>query len=291
MILTGLFALSIAGFSMSELSFAESVSREDAYLLRYQWLTAVLLLVTGIAIDLSKFVFWASERGIFYSVISLLLMAFSLSASTSFFITSELDAIRVLEKESPRYQTVELQLHTITNEINANNQLVEKRLSSAYHKQWELAEQTVEKNKQLSALLGELNLKQKELGESYAREANEVTRFFISIARLIDVEENHVRLIFYGVLAFLLEICALASLRITGVNSTKTNSSHSRIGRELRMKQLKCDIREGKTIPKVRQIKELDYSLGSVAIKEVLDQLFTEGVLENDVRGSYRLKS
>ena len=291
MVLTGLFALSIGGIVLSDWVLSWLHQSEAPTSVSGQWFTASLFVLIGLCIDLSKFVFWSFRRRYCYRVISVLLMLFSWLASLSYFMAMESASIARTQRLSPAYQALTHQMDAINDKLSVNTQLVEKRLSSQYHKQWALADNLANENKVLKERLTALEAERASLGQTYAKTQVTVTQFFIALSELLGVSEASVRGMSFGLLALLLEVCALASIGLVAPRNRQQESKHVEKERKKSMAKLERDILDGKVAPVIRQILSAKYGLGIQSIQAVLYQLLEAGLIEQDKKNSYRLKA
>ena len=162
---------------------------------RDQWMIAVLLVSIGICIDLSKFIFWCVTRSQFYRGISLFLMAFSWLASLSYFVITESESMDRVQRLSPEYLEMTRRMEAINNKLLVNEKLLEKRLSSQYHKQWTLAEGIARENENLSQFFASLEAEREKVGHGYAKNHVPVSRFFVELGKWLGTSEVNKRII------------------------------------------------------------------------------------------------
>jgi len=130
-VLTGCFALSFGSVNSS--------TENTAFIL---W-SPILLLAVGIALDLSKYIFWAVHNKKWhqaYKSLAVILMLFSWMASVAFFITSEDEKISTHRKQTSEYFAYQTQLADLDRNIETQSQLLNNRLSSRFHDQWDKGE-------------------------------------------------------------------------------------------------------------------------------------------------------
>lgn len=130
-----------------------------------------------------------------------------------------------------------------------------------------------------------------------------MSNFFYVLGSLIGIEIGTVRNLCFGLLALLLEVSTLGAISLTSSlraeNSEKSRKReswcevHVEDDTDLRQRatRLSHDIVNGRIRPVIRQIKASDYGLDFDEIKLVLANLYRSGLIEQDARNSYKLKS
>ena len=290
MALTGLFALSLSGGKFDLLS-EQGVSGETLFL-------SVLFLVIGLSIDIGKYLFWAQRRqGRYFFALSLLLMFFSWLASCAFLVSSEANVINRQRIQSSEYKALLQQIDNVHQEINYQEQLVAKRLSSTYHQQWAEGENNVQTIAQLRASLVIFTQKLSEAGKASAAQQVPVTAFFLNASQYIGISDKTVRFLAFGLLSLLLELSTLGMISLVQLRKLKGNEQELTISRVNNINQssfdeesvvlaqravihLICDILSGKSAPVFRTIRESKYGL---------DVSVIAGVLKEGKRNSYEL--
>ncbi len=293
MVLTGLFAVSLTGVELSQVGNTDFTIE--------LLLTLALFVLIGICIDLGKYLYWINRfRGTYYAGMSIILTVFSLIASCAFFVSAEYDAVEKITKSYVVSNATNTKIEAITKEISRLDKLVQNRLSSRYHDQWEEAENNTRRIRDLNVELALLQEKELENKAQYAHERVVVTRFFTSIGKILDIDAGLVRNIFYTVLALLLEMSALVSINLCYALPIEAEKKKSIIDREedsfdevksVKKERLISDIKTGKISPVVRRIKSASYGLSLDDVRSILATLYNEGVLKKDKRNSYKLKS
>jgi hypothetical protein len=299
MALTGLFALSLSGGKFDLLS-EQGVSGETLFL-------SVLFLVIGLSIDIGKYLFWAQRRqGRYFFALSLLLMFFSWLASCAFLVSSEANVINRQRIQSSEYKALLQQIDNVHQEINYQEQLVAKRLSSTYHQQWAEGENNVQTIAQLRASLVIFTQKLSEAGKASAAQQVPVTAFFLNASQYIGISDKTVRFLAFGLLSLLLELSTLGMISLVQLRKLKGNEQELTISRVNNINQssfdeesvvlaqravihLICDILSGKSAPVFRKIRESKYGLDVSVIRQVLRSLHIAGVLKEGKRNSYEL--
>ena len=119
----------------------------------------------------------------------------------------------------------------------------------------------------------------------------------------MNVEISSVRNMFFGLLAFLLEINTLGAISLSG--SLRAGSSEMEkdvalnsceqieedFERREKVVKLSSDILNSNVEPVLRKIKAAQYGLDLHEIKQVLTALYQTGLIDKDARKSYKLKT
>jgi len=302
MVLTGCFALSFGAVNSNTGNNALNL-----------W-SPILLLAVGIALDLSKYIFWAVHNKKWhqaYKLLAVILMLFSWMASVAFFITSEDEKIATYRKQTADYLSYQTQLADLDRNIEAQNQLLKNRLSSRFHDQWDKGEIITQEIQGLQQQRKALIAKEQSIGIQDAYNHLVSLAFFNAIAKMTNIDKNTVRNIFYAILALLIEICALGLIGVCRVdkkvtpaiapspsllnqNSAPTeqtddarlNQDSPEIVEDAETSRLIEDIKQGSVPPVFNQIKSLNYNLSQKAIRQTLQTLKETGVLKEGARRS-----
>jgi hypothetical protein len=298
MILTSLFALSLAGVTGDVLPHQEG-GIKVVFL-------ALLFISIGACIDIGKYLFWSQrQRNRCYGILSLVLMAFSWLASYAFLLASEQDLMRASQVRSEQYIALQLRIKSTQQAIATQERLLEKRLASAYHSQWQQGEANLDAIASLQSTLADLTEDATTVGLGTAAKKVPTTRFFASIGQALTIEPDAVRLTAYGILSFLLEVSTLGMISLAravqsdrvGVGlaprDKETAIQKPELDSETQQKvaQLKSDILHGRIPPVLRKIKAAHYGLELDLERQILRNLFDAGILEQDKRNSYKLGS
>ena len=309
MVLTALFALAFTGSTLDNLANG-SVT---------EWLSASLLVTTGFCIDSGKYLFWSNRHLCqYFAAISLALALFSWLASLAFFMAGETALITKKQQSSPEYNAYLANMSALRKEISDRQALVSQKLNSRYHDQWQSAEEQLsiisEKKAELSILLA----KKDQIAKHATFESLPSQQLFASTAGMFRVEVNHVRIFFFAVLALLIEICALGVIALSSwtkkEQSTATSTdegpdrsfhkdTNKRTVREIekplsteqdqeqksKRSRLIHDIITGNIEPVLRKIKMARYGIPLDDTREILSNLEQQGILEEDIRNSYKL--
>lgn len=296
MILTSLFALTLSGIMFTDEAFGSGVSKD--------MLTAGLFVLIGCCIDFGKYLFWYErKRSHYYGFVGLVLTVFSLLASGFFFISAESAAFNNSRLLSMEYRALQERMRAVRQQINYQERLLEKRLSSDYHQQWLEGEKNVERLHELKGTLANLIEVSTTAGRETAVKEVPITRFFTMLGQVIGVSIDTVRNIGYGVLALLLEVTTLGAISLAnsiqrndGLVDKKSENGSAKIespgeDSELRKRiiNLSNDIVLGKVQPVIRKIRAAQYELDIAEIRQVLMNLYLAGLIEKDTRKSYKL--
>jgi len=296
MILTSLFALSLSGVTIDGLSDQEGWGK-TVFL-------AVLFVLIGCCIDISKYLFWAQrQRSRYYVILSLILMVFSWLASCAFLASSEHSLIQESQIRSDQYMALLQRIDSAKAEISFHERLLEKRLNSAYHSQWKEGEVNVDKIATLNSTLTGLMEGTSDVGLEAATKMVPTTRFFTEIGQVLNVGAQVIRAIGYGLLSLLLEVNTLGMISLARALKLDVDGDYvvpDGVGIgvhsgdcdvEVKPKtiQLTNDILQGRIPPVLRKIKAAHYDLNLDVIRQVLKSLFDVGILEQDKRNSYKI--
>jgi len=332
MILTACFAL----------SFGSVPSPEEGELYK---ITSILLLITiGVVLDLSKYIFWnASSKGksAYFVSISIVLMIFSWIASVAFFVSTEDKKVSDFRKQSSEYLAYEQEIKSIKLAIDQKTLQSIKRLDSKFHEQWDKSENLTKNIDQLTSKLNNLILNEPNVGLDQAKSSMASIAFFDSISKITNLDSVSVRNLFYGLLALLIEVCALGLLTLcNGKNnylpSSPLSAFESNIAHENKYQvdhdqkaetknesiqsegilvkgessplpfpepikswvlgpnskfnaeelRLIEDITSSSVPPVFRRIKDLDYGITQIRIREILQELKAKGYLTHGSRNS-----
>jgi hypothetical protein len=299
MILTSLFALSLSGVSIDDLS-PRSTSGKTVFL-------ALVFLLIGCCVDIGKYLFWSQRRrSPYYGALSFVLMMFSWLASCAFLVASEHSFLQQAQVESTEHAVVQQSIDSTTQQINYYESLLSKRLNSSYHKQWAEGQRNAEKVAALNETLLTLTKKLQIAGKEEAHRQVATTQFFTDLSQVLGSSVERVRAVGYGLLSLLLEVSTLGMISLayafkreaglnhsrsgySGANSIAGDTGNGGIEKQQAIARLTADILKGHIVPVLRKIKVAKYGLNIDDIRQVLKGLFAIGVLENDKRNSYKL--
>lgn len=301
MTLTAMFALSLSGISAEAL--ADTTGSGQAVFL------AALFVLIGCCIDVGKYVFWVQrQRSRYYGLLSLMLMAFSLIASCAFFISSESGLLQDTRLKTSEYMVLQQRIENHKQEIVYNESLLDKRLNSAYHKQWEAGQANAEKVSELRESLATVMERSSKVGWNEATKQVTVSRFFSEIGQVLNISVEKIRLAGYSILSLLLEISAMgmiglrplfgasqsAEIAVSGeiemaAESFIQNADQLDLQAQQAVIRLICDILSGRAEPVFRKLRLAKYGLDLSVIKQVLKNLHAIGLLKDGKRNGYKV--
>lgn len=271
MVLTGLFAVSFS-------SPGEPLGPRATF-------GPGLMVLIGLGIDLSKYVFWRSRSAhIAFFTLSLLLVMFSWAASVAFFVTQEAQGIEKVRTESASYHAHRIAIDSLGQEIAAKQVLVDKRLGSRYHDQWDKGEALSREIAVLNAKLAWLVNDSTSVGREEARRKASTSAFFLRLASALHIDADVIAVITYSMLALLIEVSALGMISLSSTCYTEvpvTKNGNTRpCGSDISSQEarLRHAILAGNTPPIARQIIR-DYRMRHATVKKILKDLFDEGRL------------
>lgn len=266
---------------------------------------AALFILIGCCIDVGKYLFWVKRRiSRYFKALSLVLMVFSWLASCAFFLSSEIWLIKETQQRSPEYVALQQEIDGLQKNIAIEEQLLNKRLGSSYHKQWEQAQNSAARIAGIRANIAQKQSALSQAGLSAAESQLETTKLFVAIGHALNISLDSARAVGYAVLALLLEVSTLGMISLAGAERETDSLLYSRpdeselppdgdasSDEEYRQKlaQLTFDILHGKIRPVLRAIKSADYDLSLDQIRAVLSDLHSTGILDTDIRNSYKL--
>ncbi|MBV1870898.1 MAG: GntR family transcriptional regulator [Gammaproteobacteria bacterium] len=280
-----------------------------------QWIvygSLALLVLIGLVLDLSKYVFWSAlviDNNRIYRALAVVLMLFSWLASVAFFISSENHKMLQARINSAEYTAYIQRLSSLDRKIEDKQREFNQRINSKFHDQWDKSTALLEEIEVFSSSKVSLLLKEPDIGRISAAQSVVSMAFFNSIAHLLKLNSDSVRNGFYALLALLIEVCAFGLLSLCRKDPVAVSilcsacsikvvietplgrngeppalSGEDTDGQE----KLIADIRSGKVIPVFNQLKG-HYGLSHVKIREVLKQLKADGVLVEGSRRSLEL--
>lgn len=271
-----------------------------------------LLVLIGLVLDLSKYVFWSASAGgknRIYRSMAIVLMLFSWLASVAFFISSEKHKLSQVRENTAEYKAYSAKLEGLTRQISGKQRQFSQRIESKFHDQWDRSDSYSVEIKALTDEQYALILKEPKIGIETAAELVSSMAFFNSVAGFLNVDVGGVRNSFYALLALLIELCAFGLLSLCEFHSHNARSESEgcnacsmenfvhamdEISEVVESnvagieEQLIADIRSGKVAPVFNQLKG-NYDLSHVKIRTILTNLKEEGVLVAGARRSLQL--
>ena len=288
--------------SLSGSDFDSVIETQDR---AYAMFLAGLFVLIGCCIDVGKYLFWAKRQiSQYFQALSLVLMVFSWLASCAFFISSEVRLLKETQQRSPEYVAIQQEISGLQKNIAIEERLLNKRLGSSYHKQWEQAQNSAARIAGFQAEIAEKQSALSQVGLPSAENQLETTKLFIALSHTLNISLDTARTFGYAVLALLLEVSTLGMISLAGAEKEAICLPNSRsdepeqqpdddtvVDEEYRQKlaQLTFDILNGKVRPVLRVIKGADYDLRLDQIRAVLSGLYSAGILDTDIRNSYKL--
>ncbi len=265
MLLTSMFAINFSSSSNNQIYF-----------------NILLMLIIGIGIDLSKYLFWNNkDSNLSFLIISIVLVVFSWCASVSFFVTQERSNIEEVRILTPAYQAYLNQIQSIEQEIAKKKRLAEKRLDSRYHSQWDKSELLFNEIADLNQQLNQSIASEHTIGLDEAQRAIGTSAFFISIAELTRIKVNIVGAFFYAVLSIIIEVSSLSMINLSSIKSNEDKYIS-------KSKKIKEGIINNQIEPNVRLIMDT-YKVSHAFVKQVFDELVDIGLLKKRSKQYYRV--
>lgn len=268
MMLTGLFALSFAP--------AFSISTSVHYL------PHVLMVLVGIGVDLSKFLFWqARKQHVAFNIMAISLVVFSCAASVAFFLGQERASVEKVRATTAIFKAHQEDIALLSREIQSKQNLLEKRLSSQFHNQWDKGAVLA---MELSDLRDELTAKirqSQDMGRDEARQTVSTSAFFSNIAEISGASLQLVMTLSYGVLALLIEICALGMMAISSSSERRGQLPPQDVPGVIPdtiAQRIKRDILQGVTPPVARRLITT-YRIRHALARDILVDLADKGNL------------
>ncbi len=205
MVLTALFALS---FSTETLGLAYEIPHQN-------YIAPALMLLIGIGIDLSKYVFWSSSsKSFYYLLLSVVLVLFSWTASVAFFSTQNDATLNQERKATASYLALKFELDALDITIAQKRSLILNKTGSKFHDQWEDSERLASELEQLNAKRKDLMAKEAETGLAEAQRKIPSMALFLTLARWLDWHVDTVRNFSYAVLGLIIEVSSLGLISL-----------------------------------------------------------------------------
>ncbi len=307
MVLTASFAVSFS----SGLSDSQSSA-----------ILGMLLLGTiGVILDLCKYIFWgtnSTNHRIAFKSYATILLIFSWLASVAFFVTSEEKKVNHYRKDTAEYKSYIAKLESIGDKIQQKKGIAGKRLTSEYHDQWDSSQALTQEIALLLDTKTALISTEAVVGHQQAQLQIPSMALFVSIASIVNIKASTVRIVFYGVLALLIELCSIGLIsycaernkindptaEYTPIESDdeetdskepddnddddEENISKDDIVSE--EERLRRDIMSGQLEPSYKKIHgHAAYRLSRRHIRDLLNNMKEEGFLEDGPRGSLKV--
>ncbi len=195
-----LCGVSLALTALFALSFTSSISMEAGI----KYLPQLLMVSIGVGIDLSKYLFWHfREKHYAYYALSFVLVFFSCMASIAFFVTQEQQQIRKAVQSTPAFTAQAASIALLEKEILAKQKLLDARLASRYHEQWDKGESLAGELAALRLELGQLINTGNDIGVDQARQQISTAAFFVGVSKILGVSFESTVTVGYALLALL----------------------------------------------------------------------------------------
>lgn len=207
-----LCVVSLALTALFALSFTSTTSAES----NIAYLPQILMVSIGGGIDLSKYLFWRyrAKHLAFYCMASVLVL-FSCMASIAFFVTQEHQQIERGVVQTSEYKAYTTSIELLEKEIQAKQKLLDARLASQYHQQWDKAEDLVSELAALRDKLNQLINENHHVGVESAQKNISTAAFFLGISELLGVPFQSAVTLGYALLALLIELSALGVIAMS----------------------------------------------------------------------------
>lgn len=266
MILTALFAL----------SFSSPLGSLGSPL---KYLPYALTVSIGLSIDLSKYVFWfhRAKHPAFY-ITAVVLLVFSCAASIAFFITQERQGVEIKRLNTETYQAHRLNIELLREDIKTQRALIETRLKSRFHDQWDKGTSSATEVSIMREKLVDLIAQSSLIGLQEARIHQRTSAFFVSLSVILNMSFDVTVLLCYATLAFLIEWCALGMIALSGSLTGRGSQESSDKGEPLSASQealfqtIQSDIVGGRVPPIARRLIAM-YPIRHPFARDVLKSL------------------
>jgi hypothetical protein len=262
------------------------------------------LLSIGLCIDVSKYLFWFyRKKHWLFLLLSVVLVVFSWAASVAFFVSKEEHNIKHYQIESSQHTANKVTISLLELEISEKKKLLDKRLSSSYHSQWDKGEEIL---KEINKLSNELN-QRIEMSDTVGLESAQLklstSALFSAISSALSMSFSSVTNIAYGVLALIIEVCALGimSLKQVASDSSKDNNESQYVACQDVVIEDRCNAKKNK-INRIREdllterakplISKIikDYSISHAEARAIMKSLESEGKIMIKRNRYYLLK-
>jgi len=285
MLLTALFAFNIGSIHSSTTLQYFSIEHSVGLF---------LLIAIGLCIDISKYLFWFyRKRHVLFLLLSVLLVCFSWAASVAFFTAKEKESIRVYQSESSQYIAHKVTIASLKSTIAEKQKLLEKRLSSNYHNQWDKGEEMLEEINSLNQTLKEHIALSDSIGIESAQSQLNTSALFMMLSSLLSLSFSSVANIVYGMLSLIVEVCALGVMslaQIVNVNEGQGNKKNLLDKNKTeKIRVIKHDILSEKIEPLISKVIK-EYSISHKEAKSIMTALEAEGKIMIKRNRYYLLK-
>ncbi|MGS2722151.1 hypothetical protein ACVBEJ_00250 [Porticoccus sp. GXU_MW_L64] len=255
-------------------------------------LGTVLLVCLGVAIDACKYIFWRYRaRGVFNTVTALTLMLFSWLASCAFFFTSEVNLLSGHRDAERQVESLNHKITSLQSQAENLQRLANKRFDSAYHSQWQRAQEDVQAIADVKAQVA-MHIQQKAALTSELAPRLASRQLFTDISALLGFDSRWIRMVFYGLLGLLLEVSSLGMISLNTPrpkkNKTKRVPTEAELfqQREAKAIRIAMDVILGNVKPSLRQCQAAGYGVSRSFLKLIFKCLEKSGLIEQSARKS-----
>ncbi len=310
-------------------NFAVSFSNQNSKEVELLQFGTGLMVTIGVALDLSKYVFWGAQIdrwGSTLKCLAVVLTLFSWLASVAFFVVSEQQKVNHYRLSTAEYKGYLAQLDALERDIQSKREMATKRLGSRYHDQWDMSQTLVDEVQALQNRKVALLLTEPTVGISQANANVASTALFVSMSETFSIDPTTVRNSCYAGLALLIELCALGLISVCGsltptsgeeryvrgvgastddvydnefISTTGNSDREEKFNEGLvaladkisgdKEHRLVRDLLTGEIQPTFNKIKSANYGISHGRIRELLQELKNEGCLIEGPRRSLKL--
>lgn len=275
-LLTAIFAL--------EIGSVQVLDSQSDFSVKYY--TIVFLLISiGLCIDVSKYLFWFyREKHFLFLSLSIVLVFFSWSASIAFFISKEKSSIDIYQLESSKFIANNMAISLLEMNILEKRKLLDKRLSSRHHDQWEKGDEILNEIDRMSTELRKRIEVSDLVGLEDAKLKLSTSELFSTLSSAFSVSLSLIANTAYGLLALIIEVCAIGVMSLVQIISDEkkyANESVSLAHKKNGEKSHRIGIvRDGILSKKIKPIISKiikDYSISHAEAKKIMIALEQEG--------------
>jgi len=250
-------------------------------------LPLALPVAVGLAIDACKFKFW--PKGLPYKVLSLVLLLFSWGASVAFFIGQSEQAIAEARTHTAAYAAHAARVGALQQRIELLQQQAAQNAKSVHWARIDKATEQSEKAGELGETLAETVRNGAAVGRNEALATLPSAAFFAATGGALGLDFATVRGLFYGLLALLIEVCALAAIAATQPATTEQAEPEPEAEAEAEaVTQMRAMILAGHVSPTHAALRAAGFG-NNEQRQQVIGELVEAGALEPAPRNSWRL--
>ena len=259
MFLTALFVLNIVNENSTHGTDLMSV------------LVLVICLLVGMAVDVCKFIF-IHDR--YMRWLSIILLFVSWFASYAFFISQDNARFDENRMNSDAFKQHSAKIIRLKNTIKRKIAIVEQRLSSKYHNQWEKADQIEKEIKVLEKELHTLESHSSEIGKDIAQKMG-MYAFHRSLASRFNQSIETIQHFLYGGLSLIIEVCAL-TIVLYSPKGEWTGNSINHSNREKSENDNAPSISNSTELPDQLKKYSTLFNLNENVLKQILQKLYED---------------